>query len=1591
MSKRGLDPIGASRRIEQRYTRYLRSTLRPQDAQLAEEFAELLHEPLNRLGRGPILQASPPYTKGASLADLISAGVVSPAFADVDQSVLPLDRPLYRHQEEAIVKIVAGDNALVATGTGSGKTESFLLPIINSLLAERQDGTLHVPGVRAMLLYPMNALANDQLKRLRQLLAEFPDITFGRYTGETEESYAQAIEMHRDLLGEDPLPNEMISREQIVESPPHILITNFAMLEYLLLRPRDSSLFDGGSGRQWRFIVLDEVHVYDGTKGTEIAYLLRRLRDRVARSQRGRLTCVGTSATLGEGDSDLPRLVEFAAELFDEPFTAWSVIRPSRVPIGQGEPTWSITSAQVDALLSALDTAGDDDDVAALVEAASQVGCPVVEPAATASETLGRLLDGEASVQGLRRRLAEGAIEIDQIVWSTVLSEELASGDALVRLVELAWRAVDSDGEPLIPARYHLMLRALEGAFACIAADHPAGEKRLSLARLSECPACADQGRRRKMFEFGACRRCGAGYAIGRRDGKDDSGNELLRSATLVDRSLDHLLLTETSVVDDEDELVEDSAVSSPDSIAELCVACGAISIDQPLGECCSQPARLSAPLLARGTGGVARRCAACGGRTNGDIVFRFLSGIDASSSVVATALYQELPGEVSTPARPLAHDAYAGARKLLTFADSRQDAAFFASFMQRTHDRSIQRRLIWETLDRLNQTNPGVVPRLGELVDRLTTVAIEYGAFPPDASSLGRQDHAKRWLFAETIGVDIGIGLEGTGLARISVVPPDDLVVPDGMVPDGLTPELVLELTLALLGTLRYRNGLVPPEGVDLSNEYFSPRNFVTYVRGTGPDSKVVAWSPAATRNGRLDLVERTFSRHGVASDPRQWLQNVWGWLTAPASPWARVFPSEQAPRFGTVFRLSAEHLGFAVETANTKPFVCSTCRSVTWFDLGGVCAKYGCSGTVGLFTAQDDDHYRFVYTSMEPVPARVEEHTAQLSNAEAASRQMEFVRGAVNVLSCSTTFELGVDVGEIQAVMMRNVPPGPANYVQRAGRAGRRKGSPALVVTMAQRRNHDVHFFDNPMQMIDGRVQPPVIKVDNAPIARRHVHAVALSRYLRHRVESGLGEPKTVEEFFLSPDGAAESVSEEWAQWLKSHPDELRDELQRLLPRAVADEIDVDGWGWAHSLVTPPLDGDGGWLHIAESRVRGVLDDLQASIDEHVEAGKLDRAARVQKVRKAVASTRLLNELARKIIIPKYGFPVDTAPLELTDTGNAGASKLELDRDLSVAIVEYAPESEVIANKALWRSVGVVIPRGLQLPTYLWRVCRHCHSMTSVIAEAGEPTECSVCGSEETAGQGRFIWPEYGFVGKYVRAAGGQRPRRIGSAEPHFVGYGEEQFSEEVVEVNGRDVVVLVSRHGEVQMVNRGSSSGFWLCRTCGRMEQAPSGRRKRTAEWKHEPATGRSKTCINTAPEGVYLGHRYRTDAIELRLDQVGTFEEYQAAGEALMAALPQMGIRRSDIAALTRRYSVHSPPGLVLLDAVPGGAGHTHFLRDHLQEWIDHAVRKVGACSCSASTSCYGCLRAFENQRIQDTLTRAGALAVLSPYASTEVLS
>ena len=213
-------------------------------------------------------------------------------------------------------------------------------------------------------------------------------------------------------------------------------------------------------------------------------------------------------------------------------------------------------------------------------------------------------------------------------------------------------------------------------------------------------------------------------------------------------------------------------------------------------------------------------------------------------------------------------------------------------------------------------------------------------------------------------------------------------------------------------------------------------------------------------------------------------------------------------------------------------------------------------------------DNLYREAYLSGDPIVLLADEHTAQWTSKEAANVQNKFIQGQVNVLSCSTTFELGVDVGDLQAVVMRNVPPTTANYIQRAGRAGRRTDSAAFVLTFAQRRSHDLNYYAHPETMVSGKIKPPIVVLSNEKVIRRHLHSVVFSAFFRWTQTQGR-QFKDVGDFFLPREG--DSGPALLAKFIESKPQQVLDSLTRVIPSGLHSDMGILDWGWVNELSNP------------------------------------------------------------------------------------------------------------------------------------------------------------------------------------------------------------------------------------------------------------------------------------------------------------------------------------------------------------------------------------------------------------------------------------
>ncbi len=974
------------------------------------------------------------------------------------------------------------------------------------------------------------------------------------------------------------------------------------------------------------------------------------------------------------------------------------------------------------------------------------------------------------------------------------------------------------------------------------------------------------------VFDMASCRRCGQEYLVGGvRDEKKLTHSFAEGEAPRQKR---YFMLWRQ---EPEPESDEDQEVAVPEELTQkgtlwsLCPGCGAIWRDEPTCECGTSAPR-PVPLLEVATkDGVLNQCHSCGLRSV-NIVREFVFQQDAPAAVLATALYQHISKSTTDLKK----------RKVLSFSDSRQDAAFFAPYLEYTYMRFLYRRLVMMCLE---QNRPLDDYRLGSLCDDVVRMAERQGIFDPGLDRKERRKEVWKWILQDFWGTwDRRNSLEGVGLLCFAPMFPEgwqpikELLEP----PWNLSPAEARGVYHVLLNTLRFVNATTCPEdGPEPDDPFFEPRNREYRFRGETSDSRKRIYSliPAPGRsNSRSAFLMKllgTLAGKADESQMREVLGKIWADLR---NNWAgSAMPGSPEGKEGMLYRLDHRYWQIIEEPTDSPWFACEQCGAMSPVSVRGVCPTFGCEGRLRPIGPDERNemrlnHYRHLYASLVPAPMVCREHTAQLVTEHASNVQQGFISGKVNVLSCSTTFELGVDLGELESVFLKNVPPEPANYVQRAGRAGRRVGAAGFILTFAQLRSHDMAYFRDPRRMLEGRIKPPAFEIENEKIVRRHLHSVVLANFFRQaQFRDYFGN---VESFFRLA-GAGPSGTDNLRDYLATRPGALMTSLSRVLPANIAGLFDVSQWGWVSGLL-----GSDGTLTVADEKIRdeyGRLQDFHAAKSTEWNSSS-DQATKnrinadmdwADRRMKTVKGRRLIDFLATQTVIPKYGFPVDVVELATLNSAPA-AKEVQLERDLRIGVSEFAPGGKVVANGYVWESAGLRVVRNRAWPVYVYATCPQCKQFCMKALKSATDRERLACDAHGAIPQSqvhKFIDPLFGFVTRRNERpgkTGESRPRRDYTTRPYFFGYAAPQ--EKRVSIGGRQVVCKYSSDGELAVICKGRrGAGFWVCLQCGAAyNEMPSNRRR---ERSHETPMG--ARCSHTINGPFHLGHTFKTDVLSVSL--------------------------------------------------------------------------------------------------------------------------
>lgn len=1616
-----LDPLKLRDTLQETLGRYTASAV-PISDERAPRLAARVREAIQQAGKtmvkGPYLESLPDFEKGRSIGELVEAGALDPAWRrmiDSDHRHL-YERRLHRHQESAILR-AKSDNYLVATGTGSGKTEAFLYPLVDALLRSPDWGQT---GVKAVLVYPLNALANDQLyyRIARLLLRELgdPGITFGRFTGQIRSGTAREEEEKRLLqnptltealgLNDRISRNWLLSRAEMLETPPQILVTNYAMLEHLLLLPRNAGLFVNAD---LRFIVLDEVHSYAGAQAIEVAFLLRKLKTRLGISE-GQIRAIGTSASLDQ--TRRPELVTFAQNLFGEPFPVPddAVITGKRVLHTALAETRHQKRAPAEAWRSLAETISQLPHGATVADwnstcAGTGAGEFVLpDDAIPLAKALFSLAIGYEEIAKLAAQLKDRLQPFEAIAHQLFPDADVALASAALRgVVGLGVMARRSSAEfPLLPARFHLAANGIEGGVVRLAEGaEPWADFRAQ--RSFQDP----EGR--PYYSLLVCRNCGEPYLEAWETARALNAKPKPGSKRAVIRLLSQVAALEEEADEDDAPAGEWVHVDPANGQLQGTARDGLVTLFKTeLDMSDDRQPRL-------------KSCLACGERGGRfrEPITSLHPGDQAFVAVAAQQLIEALPRQAE-PGEPLPMEG----RRTIVFSDNRQDAAFFAPFFERTsRDGAIRSAIV----DALAIDDEPMA--LDDLVAEVFKILKGRGEWAFDVIEPGtldklstRRAKAKllNWAAAEFCrSGGLRSALETLGLVHIDY---------DRKAVDSVAREIVhavpatagyaSELVLLFLDIIR-RQRLISNLGEELDLTDAS-----VWGDGLNQAHRVLVKIKPKTTQAMVGLIPQTqrpnrfswFLESGTGlsrGDSLAVLEAFWNGATKARL--LRSFGDGQALDPGVItFTPGGDH----------PLYRCTRCGGRSIRSVENKCASWQCGGTLKQLspserrTFEAQNHYVRRYRDHPSQAAIAREHSAMIGTAMREQIEDRFRDGRLNLLSCTTTMEMGVDLGDLEAIVCANVPPSISNYQQRAGRAGRRAQAAPVALTVARNGNYDQEQFREFDDYLSRSAGVPYVALDNPDFFRRHQVSVVLAAFLSHALKDarGSGTPRLKDLFGERLDIAGrQAFSEGLLAFLESPPgQDALAEAERLREHLPLSQRAIGLSGLelsAHTCVK---------LSSFADDYASRWQTLDERLEEAREAQNDGYAFKLRKEQERLLDQFLINALSRAAVIPTYSFPVHSVRLEVIQQSGkqatpfgGGDEAVQLDRPAVLGISEYAPGAEVVAGGRIWVSAGIVRYPNDFMPEQLAQVCDDCGHVAIRRFKDDLPEACEQCGSSNLAKVTSFIEPKAFLTSidaKHGRDPAASRVRQRSAEEARLV------TTAPAIQFVPTDMPTKVTTffaparplqgdniaRGQLFVLNKGPrGAGYHRCPRCEHAEAAePANRFKKVNTAHNDPRNG-SRCPAHELRSPISLGHIFETDVRAFRFsapvpslpqdaDDAADYRERftRTLGEALrMAAARRLDADARDLAA-TMQVDAGRPVA-VLYDTVPGGAGYVRRLAEGGTLSVANLVKtaiKLLDCPAKCASACRQCLSDYSNQTFWEQLDRLPVLEWLRALLS-----
>lgn len=1584
----------------------------------------------------------------------------------------------YVHQQTSFDRLTGDDgrSTLIATGTGSGKTECFLYPILEYCYQHWGE-----PGIKALIIYPMNALATDQAKRIAELIWKSPElrgnVTVGMYVG----GYTQNASR---MMSENMV---ITDHETMLNKAPDILMTNYKMLDYLLVRPKDAALWKDNKPDTLKYIAVDELHTFDGAQGTDLACLLRRLKSRLW-TPGGYLCCIGTSATMGSKDNG-QSILEYAQEVFGEPFEDDAVVTEDRLSpdeffAGQDITDFTMpTAAQVAELNSLV----AQDNEGAYLRAAAAAWTDLSDTDIITPEgriALGKHLMHHSFMQAMISLIKGNYYQVETIIeelkvnYPTLkeMGDAEAAVNAMLALISHA-RTGKPDGlRPFLNVQVQLWLRELRRLVAKVSGT----DVTYSIAH------DLNTQQAKQYLPVVNCRDCGAtGWTSILNERGNATINGLETFYNLYFKADDKIVMM----------FPHEHGHHPWGTIAgRICPDCLQVKIGEDSSSHCdscgSDMVDIVLPNPIRTTGSRNNKqfiCPFCGSK-------RGLSLMGLRSAT-----------EISTELSQLFASKFNDDKKTLAFSDNVQDAAHRAGFFNARTWRfgfrtALQRYVQNGGAGRsLSDFTKGFIKYWHDELDDESFVSffiapnmtwmsayedmVEKRKFGNDARAKKLMSDIEKRISYEIMleyGLTSRIGrtLEKSGCSCLAF-PSDTIDEVANAVYERVTNEIG---GLSHTSYGRFQQMVTGYLKIMAQNGAFEDDAFSLFLKENGNtyllSNDRVSWMPGR-QSGRntprflyrpSEIAKKNYSFDTVAEKKyTEWIESCCDEIMIEPSTFKGISKIilEELVKNGIVVSIpaTADYTVYAIDkdkvfiTDEVTLMKCETCgithavaaeNKGFWQDAP--CIRSACAGAFAEDERAGLDYYGKLFTSGDIVRVNAREHTGLLERDDRETLEVDFKRKKdtaqlwdPNVLSCTPTLEMGIDIGDLSTVILCSMPPAQAQFLQRTGRAGRKDGN-ALTLAVSAARPHDLYFYADPLDMMEGNVVPPKIFLKASAVLERQFVAYCMDSWVK-RGATEQSIPKHVSVVLGKLDSHPIDVFPfNFLHYVQNNLSHLLNSFIQLFGSSLDDtaKSELRTFAQGGKLSESPMH-----MRILEAfqalkkqkdalsqsikQLNAMVKDLEAkpkdsSYDEEIKELKAEQAALINVV-KEINKKDVFNFLSDEGLLPNYAFPESGIVLKAIlyrkeDEAEDPAAKkkykksvYEYSRSASSAISEFAPNNSfyVDGRKLTIDQVDLTSAQSAK-----WRLCPNCSH--AQIEEAGKNTACCPqCGSPAWADAGQvrnmlkvqMVYSNMDYTKSLISDESDDRSTAF-YCKQLLVDVDEEHDISKAYEMDNEEFAFGYEfvRKATLREINFGESDmvgekltvsgveevrkGFKICKYCGKIMPDRPSAKDHTFYCKT-----RKMAAFDNDPyeECLFLYREFATEALRILIPAT-TMDASTVRTESFTAAF-MLGMKeyfgnvdhlRATVSEVPVPDADYRKQYLVIYDSVPGGTGYLKQLMNEEGSLIDifeRALQKLEQCSCKEDPQkdgCYHCLYAYRQSQNIGNISRSTAIRILKSILS-----